>query len=387
MLLSRLVIIWTLTLLTAVAQLKEPNVTWQTSDSDSKNSTELRRGGSSYIQSLQYKVPTAATSLSSFTALNPHLPKVLPDLPALLESAEVSSRYAELYAQKLKVLKRGELLTPHNYYDCQTALRLAHPKTGRKVLLLQADMDVVTDGSDPKRSPGNADYDIARSSDWYLPETAYSWARSGGATNPFASYYPDTLTELETLRAELVEKSEKDPGVVWREMIETCDSQIYRIKARGLTKSTKSNLQHRRFLLATEDPFVVLPIPWANKSAAWSPKMGDYAAVIYQDKVYPAILGDLGPRHKVGEASLRLARKLNPKANGKTRAVSDLTVTYLFFPKTAGPRAEPDLKLWHRKVSALLNEIGGLGANIQPVSLYTSPSPRDRTRSRMPSSA
>jgi len=89
--------------------------------------------------------------------------------------------------------------------------------------------------------------------------------------------------------------------------------------------------------------------------------MGDYAAVIYKDKIYPAILGDAGPSSKTGEASLRLAKELNPKANGKTRAVSDLSVTYLFFPKSAGPRQAPNLPQWHAKVTDLLNKIGGLG--------------------------
>ncbi len=88
--------------------------------------------------------------------------------------------------------------------------------------------------------------------------------------------------------------------------------------------------------------------------------MGDYAAVIYGNKIYPVILGDAGPRDKVGEASLRLARKLNPKADGKTRAISDVTVTYLFFPKTRSSFGEPNLKLWREKVMGYLDQIGGV---------------------------
>jgi hypothetical protein len=92
--------------------------------------------------------------------------------------------------------------------------------------------------------------------------------------------------------------------------------------------------------------------------------MGDYAAVIHGKSIYPAILGDAGPSFKVGEASLRLARAINPKADGKTRAVSDLGVTYLFFPKSGTRAAAPDLDAWHGRVSALLDEIGGLGENV-----------------------
>jgi hypothetical protein len=348
---------------TAPAQLPTLGTNWEVVAEGSASS--LRLNGASYLNQIRIAIPTPTKEVSALTRLNPHLPKLLPDFALLIESAEVSSRYAELYALKLKELKKGELLTSHNYFDCETVLRLAHPKTGRKVLLLQADMDVVTDGSDPGRAPLMGDYDAARSSDWFLPETAYSWARSKGEPNPFLDYYPEALVKLQKLRAQLEEEAKADPGVIWRELILTCDDQIYRIKERGLHKSTKSNLKGRSFLLAERDPFVVLPVPWANKSAAWSPKTGDYAAVIYRDRIYPAILGDLGPRHKVGEASLRLARELNPKANGKTRAVGDLTVTYLYFPKTASPARAPDLALWHEKVSALLREIGGLGEGVK----------------------
>lgn len=333
-------------------------------DTPPPTAVTLRHKGRSFIHRVEYAQPAATTTAAQLTTINPHLPKILPDFGRLMESAAVSSRYAELYALKLKVLRRGEELTPHNYFDCETVLRLSHPDTGRKVLLLQADMDVVTDGSDPGRAPGLADYDLARSSDWFLPETAYSWHRPGGAPNPFLTYYPDALAKLQTLRSQLEAEAKADRGVIWRELLKSCDDQIYRIKERGLHNYTKTNLNERRFLLADRDPFVVLPVPWINKGAAWSPKMGDYAAVIYQDRIYPAILGDAGPAHKVGEASLRLARALNPKANGKTRAVSALAVTYLFFPRTATKAKEPDLALWHRKVAALLQEIGGLGENV-----------------------
>ncbi|MDA0766956.1 MAG: glycoside hydrolase family 75 protein, partial [Verrucomicrobia bacterium] len=341
----------------------------------STSSTALRQHNRSYIHSIEFAQPTPAISAAQLTALNPHLPTILPHFAKLMETAKVSTRFAELYARKLQILKMGELLTPHNYFDCETALLLEHPDTGRKVFLLQADMDVVTDGSDPGRAPNLADYDLARSSDWFLPETAYSWHNSGRTENPFLTYYPETLAKLQELRTQLEANAKTDPGVVWREMIKSCDDQIYRVRERGLHNSTKSNLRNRRFLLADRDPFVVLPVPWVNKDAAFSPRIGDYAAVIHGNKIYPAILGDAGPSDKVGEASLRLARELNPKANGRTRAISDLTVTYLFFPKSATKAQTPDLTLWHQKVSSLLNEIGGLGEGFTLHAWNVSPSP------------
>ena len=144
-------------------------------------------------------------------------------------------------------------------------------------------------------------------------------------------------------------------------MLQSCEDQIYRIKMRGMGSGTRVELQGRRFLLSTRDPIVVLPKTWAGSKAPWAPRTGDYVAVVFGGKIFPAIVGDYGPGDKIGEASLKLARALNPKADGKTRAVSELSVTYLFFPGTADKFGEPDLKRWNRRCQELLGEMGGLG--------------------------
>ena len=321
--------------------------------------TDLGSGEKNFIQQLEIARPEAATTAKQLAAINPYLPKLLPRFNVLMAEAEVSSRYKEIYDLKLKRLKGGGSLTPHNYFDLETALRLQDPVTKQKVLLVQTDMDVVTDGSDPGRAKELADYDLARSSDWYQPMTSYGWSGQG-AENPFLDYYPKALEELQKLRRELEVKAEADKGVIWRELLATCDDQIYRIKVRGIGNSTRQALRARRFLMADRDPFVVLPVPWIKGSAAWTPRIGDYVAVIYKDRVYPAILGDAGPSDKVGEASLKLARALNPAADGQTRAIEELAVTYLFFPRSRKKFAEPDLGVWRAEVQGLLKEIGGL---------------------------
>ncbi|MFT5109289.1 MAG: hypothetical protein ACI9UA_004936 [Pseudoalteromonas tetraodonis] len=326
---------------------------------DGGTASKLGAGGNNFIRQLEIVRPEAATTAKQLAAINPQLPKLLPRFAALMASAEISSRYKEIYDLKLKTLKVGGQLTPHNYFDLETALRLEDPVTKRKVLLVQSDMDVVTDGSDPGRAPALKDYDLARSSDWYQPMTAYGWGGSGTA-NPFLDYYPKALADLQDLRADLVVKATADKGVIWREMLETCDKQIYRIKARGMGNSTRQELRGRRFLLAGKDPFVVLPVPWVKGSAAWTPQIGDFVAVIYKGRVYPAVLGDAGPSDKIGEASLRLARALNPQADGQTRAIEELAVTYLFFPRTRKKFAEPNLSEWRAQVLKLLGDIGGL---------------------------
>lgn len=327
-----------------------------------KYSSQIRSGGN-YIETMKILRPKANQSPTELAKINPNLPVLLKDFTKLIETAEVSSRYKELYDRKMYLLKSGSYPTNHNFCDCETVLRLKHPDTGRIALWVQGDMDVVTDGSDPGRSPKIGDYDLARTSDWFLPETSYSWARESTVpANPFLEYYPGAIKELQAFRETVVEKQKGDAGVVWREILSTVDSQIYRLKSRGMGSGTRGGLEARRYLEATKDPFVVLPAPWVNKSAPWSPHMGDYAAVIYKDKIYPAILGDAGPKDKVGEASLKIARGINPEANGRNRAVSDVTVSYIFFPRTASPRGEPDYALWRTKVAALLDDIGGISS-------------------------
>lgn len=321
--------------------------------------TSLSSGGQNFLKEVTIARPVASSTAEQLAAINPSLPKLLPRFEGLMASAKVSSRYKEIYDLKLKTLKGGGSLTPHNYFDLETALRLEDPVTKRKVFLVQTDMDVVTDGSDPVRASALTDYDLARSSDWYLPATSYGWGGSGAA-NPFLDYYPKALGELQKVRADLVLKSEADKGVIWREMIAACDSQIYRMKMRGMSESTRNELRSRRFLLADRDPFVVLPVPWVNGRAAWVPQIGDYVAVIYKNRVYPAILGDSGPSDKIGEASLKLARTLNPKATGRVRAIEALAVTYLFFPHSKKAFGEPNLAVWRAEVNRLLGEIGGL---------------------------
>ncbi|RYD37288.1 MAG: hypothetical protein EOP87_03860, partial [Verrucomicrobiaceae bacterium] len=103
-----------------------------------------------------------------------------------------------------------------------------------------------------------------------------------------------------------------------------------------------------------------------SSSDVFAPKVGDYAVVVHGKKVYPAIVGDGGPTFKVGEASLRMARELNPKSSPYSRPVSDLKVTYLAFPgsreKEKGP---PDYEKWRQRCHELLGEMGGLGEGYQ----------------------
>jgi len=111
------------------------------------------------------------------------------------------------------------------------------------------------------------------------------------------------------------------------------------------------------------DPFVVLPNSWLSGEGEWTPAAGNYAAAIYKDTIYPAILGDTGPESIVGEASLKIAQTLNPAASGRVRAINELSVSCPVFPGTRASGAEPDLALWRDEAFKLLGEIGGTSSS------------------------
>jgi hypothetical protein len=75
-------------------------------------------------------------------------------------------------------------------------------------------------------------------------------------------------------------------------------------------------MKARSSLIAEKDPFVVISLLFRGygDQNKFTPQIGDYAAVIHEGKIYPAICGDYGPSFKMGEASLLMAKTVNPKA-------------------------------------------------------------------------
>ena len=121
------------------------------------------------------------------------------------------------------------------------------------------------------------------------------------------------------------------------------------------------------FLIADYDPFIVVPINiLADRRDPYAPNIGDFAVVVHERTAYPAIVGDAGPSFKVGEASLRMAREINASATPYSRPVSDLTVTYLVFPRSADdPKRAPDYSHWRKRCGELVDKIGGLGEGVE----------------------
>lgn len=297
-------------------------------------------------------VPKPNESAADLAAINAHLPKMLKDFNTLIDAAEVSPFYHHLYSLKTERIQQNvtridELLSRHNLYDLETILQVKHPGTGRRLLLAQGEMDTVSDGSDGDRWPGLDDY--ISMSQHYQPSTSFGWKKRTTTPNPLLSRFETKLKEYE--------KEFAIPGL-------TADRNRFLRAQIDDYKLRVADLKSRSFLIAEADPFIVIPLSLLGRREEneFGPAIGDYAVVVHNDRLYPAIAGDAGPSWKFGEASLRISRQINEKATPYNRPVSELTVTYLIFPGSADETKEPpDLQKWHQKCSALLADIGGLG--------------------------
>ncbi len=302
---------------------------------------------------LSVRVPKANQTMPELTRINKHLPALLPGLETMLTSGKVSGFYHKLYQNKTSrvqndLTRLNRVLDRHNFYDCETILELTHPATQRKALLIQSEMDVVADGSDGDRMPTLDEYIYL--SDYYQPFTSYAWAKTTTTPNPLLGKWEERLKKAQDEFSQKGLSSARNREL--SAIISTLKVEIGELKARSS-------------LIAEKDPFIVISLLFRGYSDQnkFTPQIGDYAAVIHEGKIYPAICGDYGPSFKMGEASLRMAKTLNAKATPYIRPESDLKVTYLIFPGTAEKvRTAPDLAKWQEKCASLIGEVGGLGA-------------------------
>ena len=318
-----------------------------------------------YVASFQLsiRVPKANQTLPDLSRINPNLPKLLPGLETMLPSSKVSGFFHQLYQSKTTRVKNdltrlNKVLDKHNYYDCETILELTHPTTQRRALLVQSEMDVVADGSDGDRMPTLDEYIYL--SDYYQPSTSYGWPKQTATPNPLVAKWESRLQKAEAEYAVkgLSAARNRDLQSLIREL-----------------KLQSADMKARSFLIAEKDPFIVISLLFRGHEDRnpHTPRLGDYAVVIHEGKLYPAICGDYGPSYKMGEASLLMAKTINPKSTPYIRGENDLKVSYLIFPGSAEkPNAPPDLAKWREKCQALIGEIGGIGAGFE---LHTWPDP------------
>lgn len=301
----------------------------------------------SYLAEISLRVewPTAATNATDVLAATPELGTFVPGMAALIGSGTLSPDFPALLERKERSLKANlsslqKLPYRDSLFDCQTILNLENKASGRKVLLVQAIMNVNTDGSD-----GDRNLEIDRLSTTFQPQTNYRWPKSGEHPNPCLR---ETEARIALLGAELGHGSlsAERRAEITREL--------------EYAKATAEELRRWDFLVGAADPFIVLPSFMVGKSPG-QPGIGDYAVVVVRGKLYPAILGDMGPGSKIGEASLRLCRAIDPSSGAEHRPVSRPEVAYLIFPGTAEkPFSAPDYARWASRCRDLWKEVGGV---------------------------
>jgi hypothetical protein len=331
------------------------------------DATTERSDPDSYVIDLKLEArrPSPNRTIDELAKVSAQLPGLLPGLASMLPPDPVSPLYSELYDTKLRVLRDklvrlDLLLSRHNFFDCQTVLQLQHPQSHRKAVLLQADMDVDADGSDGDRMPAGTGAPTN-----FKPFTSYKWPKKTTAPNPYLQGTEDRLKQAENefaLSGTTPERKRELRGA------------IAQFRAEVFT------LKQFSFLIGAADPYIVIPASFARGRGAT--KVGDYALVIFGDALYPALVGDIGPNDRVGEASLRIAKEINPAATPYNRPVSDLKVTYLLFPGTADmPWDPPDYNKLQARCQKLVDEIGGATVplhhweNIIPPSPTPTPTP------------
>ena len=308
--------------------------------------SDERADPQSYVLELKLhaRMPTPNSTIEDLAKVNPELPRLLPGLAAMITPESVSPFFKELYDTKLKNLKDNlvrldQLLSRHNFYDCQTVLQMRHPETKRRAVLLQADMDVDADGSDSDRLPAGSG-----NSANFKPVTSYRWPKKSPIPNSYLGAAEERLKRYETELAAKTTTAERKKDL--KSGIASVRDEI-------------ETLKKYSFLIGATDPYIVLPMGLGKADGG---KVGDYALVIFGDRIFPAIVGDIGPSDKAGEASLRIAKEINANATAYNRPVSDLKVTYLVFPGTAEtPFGPPDLEKLLAKCDGLVKEIGGAG--------------------------
>jgi hypothetical protein len=309
------------------------------------DATTERAEADSYVLDLklQARVPSPNKTIEELAKVSPQLPTLLPGLATMLQPNPVPPLYAQLYDTKVRMLRENlarldVLLSRHNFFDCQTILQLQHPQTHRKALLLQADMDVDADGSDADRMPTSTGAPTN-----FKPSTSYRWPKKTPEPNPYLAATEDGLKRAEAEFALPTTSPARKRDL--RNVIAQLQAEI-------------GTLKKYSFLIGATDPFIVVPGAFMHGSDPVKP--GDYALVIFGSSIYPAVVGDIGPNDKVGEASLRIAKEINTLSTPYNRPVSDLKVTYLIFPDTADkPFGPPDLEKLQARCETLVKEIGG----------------------------
>lgn len=120
-------------------------------------------------------------------------------------------------------------------------------------------------------------------SSFYQPSTSYRWKKRTDKPNPLLKPWQQRLAAYKASLA----KAPTAEKAALRSKIDHAERVI-------------AELKRYSFLISEYDPFIVVPLGVVNQSSPFSPQFGDYAVVIVDGKLYPALVGDAGPQVQNG---------------------------------------------------------------------------------------
>jgi len=155
---------------------------------------------SSYLLELTLRIrwPKAGSTETDLLSATPELSSLLPSLGTLLKNSRLSPDFATLREKKEKSLQANLLSLQRlpyrdSLFDCQTILEINPGGEHPKALLIQAIMNVNTDGSD-----GDRNLPLEKLSSLFQPQTNYRWPKASSRTNPCL---PETEARLALLES------------------------------------------------------------------------------------------------------------------------------------------------------------------------------------------
>jgi hypothetical protein len=112
----------------------------------------------------------------------------------------------------------------------------------------------------------------------------------------------------------------------------------YYVSTTALEDRTKEVTDPQRYVNSNEIPYLVLP--GKHPSGA---KLGDFGVAINKTngKICYAIFADIGPKGKIGEGSIALARELELPSSPKRGGTDESIIWYLIFPNSGNGKPRP----------------------------------------------
>lgn len=129
----------------------------------------------------------------------------------------------------------------------------------------------------------------------------------------------------------------------------------YYISTTSLEDKTKPRDDPGRYVNSKDIPYIVLPL--GRRGGA---KLGDFSVVVNRKngKISYAIFADLGPKNKIGEGSIAIARSLGINSNPKFGGVAN-GIVYVIFPGSGSGKPVPLPEINYRS-EKIFKEWGGM---------------------------